>query len=192
MQCCPLQENDGDGPSCSDTVTRRARKEHVCCECRKPIAKGQLYEYISGVWDGRPDSFKTCLLCVEIRDHFACRGWIFGEVWSDLRDNFFPDMVAGGECMRGLSPAAKQALIDARMAWYFAQDEIDDDRWTEWPKHRERQSPVRSPVVAEEKVPYYETPEYYWKRELELDALDPERHNYRLAVEVSAQKKQEK
>jgi|SRR6478735_681589 len=169
MQCCPLQGSDDGRPDCSDTIIRRARKEHRCCECRKPIMKGQRYELISGVWEGRPDSYKTCLPCVEIRDHFACEGWIFGQVWSDLRENFFPDMVAGGECMQGLSPEAKQILIDARMAWYFAQDEIDDSVWEDWPKHRDRQAPIRTPIVHEEKVPYYDTPEYYWTRELELD-----------------------
>jgi hypothetical protein len=171
VTCCPLQGNDGDAPECFDSGTRVARKAHVCCECGESIAKGQKYEYASGVWEGRPDSFKTCLPCVEIRDHFACDGWIYGQLWSDLGENFFPDMVAGGPCMAGLSPQAKQILIDARMEWYFGQDEIDDDVWVDWPKHRDRQRPIiRTPIVHEEKVPYYDTPEYYWTRVLELEA----------------------
>jgi hypothetical protein len=132
MTCCPLQGNDGDGPSCSSEYVRTARKEHVCHECRKPIVRGQRYEYASGVWDGRPSSFKTCLLCVEIRTHFACDGWIYGEIWNDLAENFFPDMKAGGECMAGLSPEAKQKLIDERMEWYLDQDEVNDGAWEGW------------------------------------------------------------
>ncbi len=171
VMCCPLQGNDGDGPSCSNVEVRKARKEHVCGECREPIARGTKYEYATGVWDGRPDTFKTCLMCVEIRDHFACEGWIYEQLWNDLEENFFPDMAMGGPCMAGLSPDAKLKLVEARMTWYFDQGEIDDSAWEDWPKHRDRQKPIRTPVVVEEKVSYYDTPEYYWKRELELDAF---------------------
>jgi hypothetical protein len=167
--CCPLQGNDGDGPSCAYSATRTARKAHVCGECREPIVRGQKYEYASGVWDGRPDSFKTCLLCVEIRDHFACEGWIYEQLWGDLQENFFPDMVAGGPCMAGLSPAAKQKLIDERMAWYFDQGEIDDDEWEDWPKHRDRQKPRFERPVIEPAVHYTETPEFYWTRQAQLE-----------------------
>lgn len=134
MVCCPLS-NDGyeDGPSCCTESIRKARKEHWCCECRETIKVGDRYEYVSGIWDGRADSYKTCLLCKEIRDHFSCgHGWVYGEVWSQLTENFFPDMKAGGQCMAGLSPAAKQYLIDLRMEWYFAQDECNDSRWEGW------------------------------------------------------------
>ena len=182
VTCCPLQGNDGPAPSCSSRDVRKARKEHVCYECRGTIARGERYEYASGVWDGRPDSFKTCLLCAEIRDHFACEGWIYGEVWSDLRENFFPDMKAGGQCMAGLSPAAKQKLIDARMSWYFAQDEIDDSAWEDWPQHRDRQRPLREPPPDNGTILFgddrptrrhyidYDAPEVYWPRQLQLEA----------------------
>lgn len=119
MTCCPLDGHDGDGPECFSRKRPRARKEHRCTECRETIEPGQQYEHASGIWDGSPDSFKTCLSCVEIRDHFACNGFVYGELWNDLEDNFFPDMKAGGPCMAGLSPAAKQRLIDERMKWYL-------------------------------------------------------------------------
>lgn len=144
MVCCPLS-NDGDGPSCFTESIRKARKEHQCYECRDPIKIGERYEYVSGIWDGRADSFKTCLLCAEIRAHFSCgHGWVYGEVWSQLRDNFFPDMKAGGQCMAGLSPAAKQRLIDLRMEWYFDQDECDDSRWEGWTPDKPP-GPLRAP-----------------------------------------------
>lgn len=188
MICCPLQGNDdGDGPSCFAESTRTARKEHACSECDSAITKGAKYLHESGVWDGVPGSYKTCLLCVEIRNHFACSGgWLYGCLWSDLRDNFFPDMKCGGQCMEGLSPAAKQKLIDERMTWYFAQDEINDDEWDKWPLNRDRQRPIKPTIEREENVPWHETPEYYWKRELELDQFRS-REN---AVEVSARNEQ--
>lgn len=117
MQCCPLESSDGDGPSCYSSSTRKARKGHRCCECRETITPGTEYEYVSGIWDGRPESFKTCLSCVEIRNHFGCEGWIIGQLWDDLENNFFPDMKAGGPCMEGLSPEAKARLFELRTAW---------------------------------------------------------------------------
>lgn len=57
-------------PDAISTVIRKARKVHVCSECCDQIAANESYEYVSGVWDGSPDSFKTCLLCVEWRDAF--------------------------------------------------------------------------------------------------------------------------
>jgi len=58
-----------DKPECyNEIIVRKARKVHLCCECRWPIEKGQAYQYVSGVWDRSPASFKTCLVCAEIRN----------------------------------------------------------------------------------------------------------------------------
>lgn len=59
---------DGDAPACFTQKNRRARKPHSCIECSKAIAPGTVYEHISGIWDGRPDSFSTCLRCVVLRE----------------------------------------------------------------------------------------------------------------------------
>lgn len=117
MLCCPLSSNDDDGASFYSDKIVKAKKSHECCECEAAIKSGDSYEYVSGCWDGSFDVYKTCLSCVEIRNHFACNGWLFGYLWSDLRDNFFPDMKAGGPCMDGLSPEAKARLFDERLKW---------------------------------------------------------------------------
>ena len=132
MVCCPLSGSD-EYAEVSDIDVRTARKEHDCCECGDPIAPGVKYEHASLLFDGRWTTYKTCLLCVEIRTHFACgNGWLYEQLWNDLLENFFRDMKAGGKCMEGLSPAAKQRLVDKRMEWYLAQDEIDDSIWDGW------------------------------------------------------------
>jgi hypothetical protein len=130
--CCVFA-GDGDAPSCSYNYTRVARKEHHCCECDEVIAKGQRYEYYSGIWDGRPDAFKTCLSCAEIRDHFVDQcddpyenRPVFGGLWSSIEENFFPDMTAGGPCLEGLSTAAKARMFERRIAWLF-DAEIERD-----------------------------------------------------------------
>ena len=120
MTCCPLSSGDGDACSFYSQTTVAARKEHQCCECREVIASGARYEKVVGCWDGIFSTYKTCMSCVEIRNHFACgNGWLFECLWDDLETNFFPDMKAGGPCMEGLSPAVKQRLIDKRMEWYM-------------------------------------------------------------------------
>ena len=116
--CCPLGGGDECPASAYTQKNRRAAKEHRCTECGETITKGTMYEYVKGLWDGAWSAYKTCLSCVEIRDHFACvSGWLFGEVWSQIEENFFPDMKAGGPCMEGLSPAAKSRLFERRLKW---------------------------------------------------------------------------
>lgn len=82
---CSINPYDYDGaPECSRTHWRKARKQHKCCECRLPIEPGDRYQYISGVWDGRPDSFKTCAPCAQIRTEYCPDGYIFGELRQTL------------------------------------------------------------------------------------------------------------
>lgn len=172
VACCPLGECD-ERATVYNTEQRIARKAHACDECREPIHARERHEYISMLFDGAWSSFRMCLTCQEIGDHFSCgRGRVLETLWSDLEENFFPDMGMGGPCMAGLSPTAKAKLVERRMAWYLSQDEIDDSAWEDWPKHRDRQRPLRvAPPADDAPVPYWETPEYYWPRQAELDAF---------------------
>lgn len=118
ITCCPLSNEDGTAAAVFSKSTVKATKNHRCLECGETIPKGSKYERVKGVWDGSWSTFKTCLSCVEIREHFACEtGWVYGEVWQQLEENFFPDMKAGGPCMEGLSPEAKERLFTRRMRW---------------------------------------------------------------------------
>lgn len=116
MVCCPLQGCDEYAVAGTDVI-RRARKAHHCYECGETIAKGDKYEYATSLYDAHWSTYRTCLSCAEIRDHFACNGFYYGRLWDDLADNFFPDMKAGGPCMEGLSPAAKARLFERCLAW---------------------------------------------------------------------------
>lgn len=115
VTCCPLDSGDDFPPSFHQVTLPIARKEHRCYECNRVIARGERYEKAVGCWDGRFDVFKTCILCAEIRAHFACNGFLYGQLWDDLGDNFLPTMTAGGPCMEGLSPAAKSRLFDEKL-----------------------------------------------------------------------------
>lgn len=152
--CCPLSSNDGYSADAFAAKVRRARKAHVCFECREAIAPGDKYEYASGVWDGEPRAYKSCLSCVEIRDHFACEGYMIGELWNDLEQNFFPDMKAGGPCMEGLSAAAKGILFERRTAWLL---DSDMDERTVFPRIKEVREPLYSTVETPSAAFYFTT-----------------------------------
>lgn len=126
VMCCPLSSSSD---SCYGDVSQLivlADEDYVCGECGEQIPAGVPYECYKGrnpdydEDEGDIDTHNTCTLCVEIRDHFVCDGWIFGQLWEDLEENFFPDMRMGGPCMAGLSPAAKSALVDARLEWMLS------------------------------------------------------------------------
>ena len=55
-------------PAAYHQESRRARKEHRCCECGGRIVKGESYNYHSGVRDNQGRSFKVCVDCDRLRD----------------------------------------------------------------------------------------------------------------------------
>lgn len=79
---CP---SDVDPPAVCRVERRRARRDYRCCECRRTIARGQRHEYVWGVWDGEPDSYRTCLGCAAARDHIAdADGYIYGQLRESI------------------------------------------------------------------------------------------------------------
>lgn len=78
---------DYDPPSSYVPRMQTARKYHECSECKSLIQKGERYEYVFGVWDGRYAHFKTCPTCLALRDwvkaHVPCFCWSHGNMRSD-------------------------------------------------------------------------------------------------------------
>jgi len=81
-----------DYPKAFQSIQRKARKDHICVECKETINKGEKYQYSSGVWD-EPASYKQCLRCYKISnivvsdcDGEECLGfgelidWFYGHV----------------------------------------------------------------------------------------------------------------
>ena len=62
--CC----NYEDGPDVFNEVLKKARKSHVCCECRSIINIGDEYQNITGLWDGHWSEYKTCEKCADLRE----------------------------------------------------------------------------------------------------------------------------
>ena len=76
MNQCDCSTDDFESPSCYRQLTRKARKEHECCECGEAIVVGQKYEETTGVWAGDPERYRTCLPCARIRDTYCAHGYI--------------------------------------------------------------------------------------------------------------------
>lgn len=92
---------------CYEIKTPKARKVHTCCECGKEIEPGQEYEHVRGRWDG-PDfeTFKTCSVCLEIRDAFFCHGWYYSMMYEYLYEHLREGDVSE-DCLVELSSEAR-------------------------------------------------------------------------------------
>jgi len=58
---------DGDFPSILEETFPKARKKHICCECGSDIDPGEIYQKIKGLWEDEWLTFKTCMICYNIR-----------------------------------------------------------------------------------------------------------------------------
>jgi hypothetical protein len=88
---------DCDRPAVYRPKIQRARKVHSCYECAGPIALGDEHEYVFGIWDGDPDSFRTCKACLQLRSWVAnvidcqpCHGDLVENATEELRNTSGP------------------------------------------------------------------------------------------------------
>lgn len=105
----------------------RARKPHVCTECREPIAVGDKYRYISYKFDGAMQSEYICQSCDEAKgefDHRMCGGFF----WESMREEWSNGANVQG-CINRLETAKAKALMLRQWA-----------KWQEAEAERERRS----------------------------------------------------
>ena len=77
---------DYDPPAFLRERKVKANKPHECCECLGTIEPGKTYQNSSGKWDGRLETFRTCLGCLDLAKRFGVTCWCFGM----LMDEFDP------------------------------------------------------------------------------------------------------
>lgn len=65
-----------------------ARKTYKCYECDEDIKPGQKYNKYVGVWDGRFNTYRTCMPCNRIREKYCPHGFIFGELRESISNCF--------------------------------------------------------------------------------------------------------
>ncbi len=99
--------------------TRKARKEHTCCECLQIIHKREKYLASCGKYDSNFFSDKTCAICDEIKMAFLdpqMNAMEPGSLWEEMRDYAFPELTTA--CFDRLStPEAKAYLRDRWIEW---------------------------------------------------------------------------
>lgn len=127
MSCISHVDVDSsDGKQCSfhRTLKPVARKEHLCCECRRTIKPGEQYLAESGMWDGGFYSHKTCADCWSMRCSFFGGGWYYGHIWEDLEEHI---RECGGDvgeihlaCLNPVALGKVCALIEAQ--WEEEED----------------------------------------------------------------------
>lgn len=102
------------------TTWHKARKQHVCCACHEPIAKGVRYARSFIVYDGSVESFKHCARCwlmlealLDAVDSDVAIDWRLncGADWLDEIGDL-PDEVAA---LAFLTPAEAQQTIAVRV-----------------------------------------------------------------------------
>lgn len=101
-----------------DLKITRTRKEHKCYECRRSIPKGAECERGSGLWEGKFDTWHTCMDCYHIRQGLTCDGpAALGSLWMDIADAF----TYGGftsACLAKIETAsAKAYLVERWRKW---------------------------------------------------------------------------
>lgn len=85
---CSVNTADYDSPDVYRESFHVAQKTYTCCECREKIRPGERYQYIFGVWDGVPHTYRTCMPCSNIRDTYCFHGAIFTALVGTIRDCF--------------------------------------------------------------------------------------------------------
>lgn len=86
--CICLYDNDWEQPDFHCVSFPKAAKPHVCGECGEEIKKGEKYELVKGKWDGYLNTHKTCLTCMNVRNSLFSCGWVYGQVWEDIKEWF--------------------------------------------------------------------------------------------------------
>jgi len=82
---CSADASD-DSAAVSSEAWRKAKKQHDCCECGAAIHRGERYEYVTGLWDGSWNAYKTCAACVRIRKWYCPGGWRHGHLAEQIED----------------------------------------------------------------------------------------------------------
>lgn len=118
MNCeLSLGEYDGDAAICYEEKIVKARKPHRCYECHDTIPAGEQYERVSGIWEGKWETYHFCLPCREIAHEFSEGAIQFGVMWEDFHENWSAGANLQACLNRVSSVAAKTKLRDEWVSW---------------------------------------------------------------------------
>jgi hypothetical protein len=108
--------DDDDDTGFTATSVLTARKVHECYECHQVIQVGERYQRVVQKYEGKIYAYKHCLLCVEIQNALYCDGgWLWGCLWSDIREQIFEGTGLTIACLDKLTTAAAKEKL--QRAW---------------------------------------------------------------------------
>lgn len=117
---CKIDVAESWGTYAEQFISKRviSRKDRKCSECRGKILKGEMYESVTGRWDGCKDRYMICRLCLEIRKEFA-DSWCYGMLWEDIQEECSEDIEIGQ-----IDNLSKEAVshLENMMGWRWEED----------------------------------------------------------------------
>ena len=97
MNVCDCSYDDVENFDLQYVTKRKARKSHICCECKDEIKKGEQYEHVKTLQSHTWFEDKTCIPCTRVRNDFCSGGYYYGELRETLKECLGFDYVTGEE-----------------------------------------------------------------------------------------------
>jgi hypothetical protein len=114
---CLSEAEDGIVDIIREDDASKSRKDRRCEECRALIPAGTPHQLHVGAFDGEINEYRTCTLCVEIRNAFSCNGgFVYGQLWKDL-EYAFDDGINDACFLKLQTVEAKKFLRSRWMKW---------------------------------------------------------------------------
>ena len=85
MECACFSVDNDDYVTMLAETKRKARKQHMCNECRGTIFPGQTYLDERFLFEGDVSTHKTCPCCMSVREHLFCT-FTYGGLWNSLKE----------------------------------------------------------------------------------------------------------
>jgi hypothetical protein len=104
---------DGDQATVYNERHVVARKAHACYECREPIAPGTRHKVVTGLWEGRWETYRWCPACDEIVAEFSGGPRSFGVLWEEMEQNW-DEGAHLQACLNRVTTAAAKTLMTRR------------------------------------------------------------------------------
>ena len=90
----------------------KAKKRHICGECRELILPGDKYFAIGYAQNGKINNHKICCDCESVAKTFFGGAWTYCCLWEDLWDNFVEDGVGSYKrLIENVTPKAKDRIL---------------------------------------------------------------------------------
>ena len=125
MDCACTVEMDIDGRvTLLEGKFVKARKEHICSECRYVVPKGEEYFKETWVSYGKIEHHKTCEHCYSIRQVFFSSGWFYSQLLENIEE-FIANCYGGVSvsCLLQLTPKARGMVCDMIENYWGEDDE---------------------------------------------------------------------